>query len=125
MAIKEAKGEIILLGDFNTYYLIQGEKHIASEEQAECLLAKTDAKDLVFATLKEEPIWKRGQQESVIDLTFISPDLYRKVNFYSIIKEWALTKDYILIRIQINNASYPPAERQRFTLKKLNLQGFL
>jgi len=52
---------------------------------------------------------------------FISLDLYRKVNFYSIVKEWALIRDYIPIRIQINNASYPLAERQRLTLKKLDL----
>jgi len=53
----------------------------------EHFLAETDAKGLVLAILKGEPIWKRGQQESVIDLTFILPDLYRKVNFYSIVEE--------------------------------------
>jgi len=87
MAIKEAKGEIILLGNFNTYYLMWGRKYITSKEQAERFLAETDAKGLVLATLKGEFIWKRGQQESMIDLMFISPDLYRKVNFYSIIEE--------------------------------------
>ena len=98
-AIKEAKGEIILLGDFNAYYPIQGRKHVASKEQAECLLAETNARGLMLAMLKGEPIWKRGEQESVIDLTFISPDLYRKVNFYGIVKEQALIRDYIPIRI--------------------------
>src|SRR6266702_4670991 len=43
-AIKEAKGEIILLGDFNAHHPIWGKKHIASKEQAEYLLAKTNAK---------------------------------------------------------------------------------
>jgi len=76
-----------------------GGKHIASEEQAERLLAETNTRGFVLATLKGEPIWKRGQQESVIDLTFISPDLYRKVNFYGIVKEWALIRDHIPIRI--------------------------
>jgi len=56
MAIEEAKGEIILLGDFNAYYLIWGGKHIASKEQAERLLAETDARGLVLAILKGEPI---------------------------------------------------------------------
>ena len=32
MAIKEAKGEITLLGDFNAYYLIQSEKYIISKK---------------------------------------------------------------------------------------------
>jgi len=53
----------------------------------ERLLAETNARGLVLATLKGELIWKRGQQESVIDLIFISPDLYKKVNFYSIVEE--------------------------------------
>jgi hypothetical protein len=86
-AIEEAKGEIILLGDFNAHHPMWGGKHIASEEQAERLLAETDARGLILATPKGEPIWKRGQQESVINLTFISPNLYRKVNFYSIVEE--------------------------------------
>ena len=87
MAIKETKGEIVLLGNFNAYYLIQGGKYIASEKQAECLLAKTNAKSLVLTTLKKEPIQKKGEQESIINLIFILPKLYRKVNFYSIVKE--------------------------------------
>ena len=32
MVIKKAKKEIIFLGNFNTYYLIQGKKYIAIEE---------------------------------------------------------------------------------------------
>jgi len=32
MAIKEAKGEIILLDNFNVYYLKWGNKYIASKE---------------------------------------------------------------------------------------------
>jgi hypothetical protein len=61
MAIEEAKGEIILLGDFNAHHLIWGGKHIASEEQAEHLLAETDARGFVLAIPKREPIWKRGE----------------------------------------------------------------
>ena len=125
MAIKEAKGEIILLGDFNAYHLIWSGKHAASKEQAEYLLAETDTKGLVLATLRGKPIWKRGEQESVIDLMFISPNIYRKVNFCGIVEEWALTRDHIPIHIQINNAGGPPAERRRLAFKKLDLQGLL
>ena len=79
----------------------------------------------MLATPKGEPTWKRGEQESVIDLTFISPDLYRKVNFCGTVEEWALTRDHIPIRIQINDAGCPPAERRRLALRKLNTQSFL
>ena len=61
----------------------------------------------------------------MIDLMFISLDLYRKVNFCGIVKEWALIRDHIPIRIQISNAGCPPAERQRLALRKLNTQSFL
>ena len=56
MAIKEAKGEVILLGDFNAYYLIQGKKYIASKKQAEYFLAETDAKGFILIILKGELI---------------------------------------------------------------------
>ena len=56
MAIKEAKGEIILLGDFNAHYLIQSKKYIASKEQAEYLLAEIDAKGFILTILRGEPI---------------------------------------------------------------------
>ena len=51
-AIEEAKGEVILLGDFNAYYLAWGGKYIASEKQAERLLAKTSTRGLLLTTLK-------------------------------------------------------------------------
>ena len=59
MAIKKAKGEIILLSNFNAYYLIQGKKYIASKEQAEYSLAKTNTKGFIFAILKRELIKKK------------------------------------------------------------------
>ena len=86
MAIKKAKGQIILLSDFNAHYLIWSGKYIANKEQAEYLLAKTGAKSLILIILKGEPIWKREQQKSIINFIFISLDLYRKVNFYSIVR---------------------------------------
>ena len=121
MAIKEAKEEIIFLGDFNAYYLIWGKKYIASKEQAEYLLAKTEAKGFILITLKEKLIWKRGQQESIINLIFISLNLYKKVNFYSIVKEQALIRDYIPIYIQINKTNYPLVKHQYFIFKKLDI----
>ena len=53
----------------------------------EHLLAETNTKGLILAILKKELIWKRGEQESVIDFIFISPELYRKVNFCGIVEE--------------------------------------
>jgi len=52
IAIEEAKGEVMLLGDFNAYYLAWSGKHIAIEEQVERLLAKTNTRGLLLAILK-------------------------------------------------------------------------
>ena len=38
---------------------------------------------------------------------------------------WALTKDHILILIQIDVAVYPTAERHQFSIKKLDQAAFL
>ena len=62
MAIKEAKGEIILLGDFNAYHLIWGRKYIASEKQAKYLLAETNAKGFILAILKKSLYRKEGNR---------------------------------------------------------------
>jgi len=56
MAIKEAKGEIILLENFNAYCLKWNRKDIASKEQVEYFLAKINAKSFILAILKGKPI---------------------------------------------------------------------
>ena len=120
-----AKGEIILLGDFNMHHPAWGGIHIESEIQAECLLHETEARGLKLATPRGEPTWKRGQRESVIDLTFLSDGLYKRLSFCGTEDRWALTKAHIPIRIQIDAAIYPTAERRRFTIKKLDQAAFL
>ena len=56
---------------------------------------------------------------------FMSPNLYRKVNFCGTVEEWALTRDHIPIRTQINNAGCPPVERRRLALGKLDSQSLI
>ena len=48
----KTKGEVILLGDFNAYYLAQGGKYIASKKQVEYLLAETNIRGFLFIILK-------------------------------------------------------------------------
>ena len=81
-ALKLAKGEVILLGDFNMHHPAWGGIHVASETQAKRLLLEVEARGLKLATVQGEPTWKRGQRESVIDLTFLSDGMYRKLSFY-------------------------------------------
>ena len=60
-ALELAKGEIILLGDFNMHHPSWGGIHVTSETQAERLLLETEARGLKLATVQGEPTWKRGQ----------------------------------------------------------------
>ena len=50
-ALELAKGEIILLGDFNMHHPLWGSIHVASEMQAKCLLLETEARGLKLATV--------------------------------------------------------------------------
>ena len=99
--------------------------HVTSEMQAERLLLETKAWGLKLATVQGEPTWKRGQRESVIDLTFLSEEIHKRLSFCGTEDRWALTKDHIPIRIQIDAAIYPMAERRWFAIGKLDHTAFL
>ena len=69
-AIEASSGEIILLGDFNAHHPEWGGVHSAHEPQSEHLLLETQRRDLHLLKPKGVATWKRGRQESVIDLVF-------------------------------------------------------
>ena len=96
-ALGEAVGEVILLGDFNAHHLAWGGVQAASETQAEHLLYATSARGLRLLTPTRDPTWKRGTQESVIDLTFATDTISERIVFYRTKDQWAITKDYIPI----------------------------
>ena len=74
-------GEVALLRDFNAHYLSWGGLTAVTEQQAEHLIQATQDQELQLATPLEEPTWKKGQQESVIDLTFLSQQLYSRTMY--------------------------------------------
>jgi exonuclease III len=121
--LQEATGEVILLGDFNAHHPAWGGIQAATEAQAEHLLRATESRGLYLLTPPGEPTWKRGLQETVIDLTFASETIRERVEYCGTEDNWAITKDHIPIRIQINLAVQPQLESKRFALKKLNAQG--
>ena len=124
-AIREAQGDIILLGDFNAHHPAWGGQGVACEQQAEHLLNETRRLDLQLLTEQGDPTWKRGEQATVIDLTFASYALSQRVEFCGTEPSWALTKDHIPIRITLNirAAADTRAESRRYALQKLNLEG--
>ena len=122
-ALGEAAGEVILLGDFNAHHPAWGGVQAASETQAEHLLYATRAHGLRLITPARYPTWKRGTQESVIDLTFATDTISDRIEFCSTEDRWAITKDHIPIRIQVDLAVQPQPASRRYALKKINEQG--
>jgi exonuclease III len=124
-AIANAKGEIILLGDFNTHHSQWGGIGIACEQQGDHLLNATKREGLQLLTQQGEITWKRGDQESTIDLTFATQALSTRVEYCGTEDQWALTQDHIPIKITLDlRVSDEPQETHtRYALKKLNLEG--
>ena len=123
-ALAEAKGEVILLGDMNIHHPRWGGRHIATEPQAEHLLNAVEVEGLHLLTPPGEPTWKRGEQESVIDLTFASQGVLDRLEFCGTEERWAISRDHIPISIRANFIPKPPAPSKRFALKYLNREKF-
>jgi Reverse transcriptase (RNA-dependent DNA polymerase)/Endonuclease-reverse transcriptase len=122
-ALEETTGEVILLGDFNAHHPAWGGAQAACEAQAEHLLHATSTRGLRLLTPVGDPTWKRGTQESVIDLTFATEAISERIEFCGTEDQWAITKDHIPIRIQANLAIQPQPPSKRFALGKIDEQG--
>lgn len=122
-AIREAKGEIILLGDFNAHHPSWGGPQAAREAQSEHLCTATIAIGLSLLPPCGLPTWKRGNQQSVIDLTFASEAIRDLVQFCGPMDHWATTQDHIPIDIQITLPTEEPAPSKRYALERLDKEG--
>jgi hypothetical protein len=100
--LKEASEEILLLGDFNVYHPIWGDRGIACEQNAEHLLEEMERRELALITPEGEVTWRRGSQKFVIDLVFASQAICERTAFCGPEERWTLSQDYIPIRISFN-----------------------
>lgn len=119
-AIHQAKGEIILLGDFNAHHPIWGGPQAAREPQAEHLQTAIASNSLVLLTPCGMPTWKRGAQQSVIDLTFASEAMKEAIQYCGPVDQWATTQDHIPIDIRILLTPAEPAQSRRYAMEKLD-----
>jgi endonuclease/exonuclease/phosphatase family metal-dependent hydrolase len=126
-AAREAQGSIILLGDFNTHHSAWGGIGVACEQQGEHLLHETRREGLELINQQGEITWRRGTQETTIDLAFISHTLSNRVEFYGTVDAWALTQDHIPIKLvlDIRTGYGQQPQRKRYALKKLDTEGLL
>jgi hypothetical protein len=119
-ALHDAEGEILLLGDFNAHHTVWGGVGVTCDQNAEHLLHAAKRRGLQLLTPPGEPTWRRGESNTVIDLTFSSEELERRVNFCGPEERWALTQDHIPIRLTLNMGTLPNphANSTRFALDK-------
>jgi len=118
--IHETEGEIILLRDFNAHHLSWGGPQAICEAQSEHLWTATIMSDLSLLTPCGLPTWKRGTQQSIIDLTFASEAIKELVQFCGPMDHWATMQNHILIDIQITVLTEKPVPSKWYVLKKLD-----
>jgi len=123
--IDTAEGEIIVLGDFNTHHTAWGGQQATVEPQATHLLNELATRGIVLTTPTGEPTWKRGIQESTIDLTFMQEALADRLAFCGPENAWALTADHIPIQIALDVAAPAQQTHQRYAIKKLDQEKYL
>lgn len=116
-AINDAEGEILLLGDFNAHHPAWGGTQAATEPKAEHLRRAVSQQDLHLLTPRGEATWKRGAQQSVIDLTFASTGLVEQTTYCGTRDSWTTTKDHIPIDIRLNLAHKTPPKSTRFAIQ--------
>src|SRR6266480_5065598 len=90
------------------------------EPQASHLLQETQRRGLHLITPKGEATFKRGTRESVIDLTFVTEGIKRRVIRCKPRDNWAINLDHIPIEIQLSIQSIPKPPSKRYAVKKLD-----
>jgi retrotransposon-encoded endonuclease len=115
-----APRDTIILGDFNCHHPYWGGLQAASEPQSEHLLIAMRTREMCLATPPGEATWRRGLQQSVIDLTFVSSDLDDAVRYCGPREEWATAQDHIPIHINVATAPLPLAKSKRYALARAN-----
>src|SRR5437763_2435120 len=124
-ATAEVEGEMILLGDFNAHHPVWGGTQAANEPQSGHLLIEMSRRGLQLLTPEGEPTWKRGMQQSVIDLTFTTERTWNAILYCRPEDRWAITNDHIPICIRLSNAVMPSPPSKRYAFQKLNKKKLL
>jgi len=124
LALKEAEGEILIVGDFNTHHAHWGGIGTACEPQADHLHQEMRRRQISLLTPSGEITWRRGTQATVIDLTYATQETRMRVEFCGPEARWALTSDHIPIRITLSALrTSDPNPRKRYALQRLDSEA--
>ena len=89
----------LVIGDFNAHHEEWAGPMVRSEPKSEHLWANMRARNLQLLNEKGAITWRRGLQESVIDLGFATLDIADRIMTYRPRDDWAITKDHIPMEI--------------------------
>ena len=112
------------MGDFNAHHPTWGGAYAASEPQSDHLLIETRRRELNLLTPTGLATWKRGRQESVIDLTFATDLIANAVVHCGPREDWAIGQDHIPIDIQLRIDTLPRLPSKQYALNKLRKDEF-
>ncbi len=109
--------EVLLLGDFNIHHP-EWQPGCQRKESGDHLLRKTREKGLSLLTEPGVTTWSRGTQETVIDLTFATPDIAQRILTCRPRKDWTERDDHTPIEIQIDTSPATKPVEGRYNTKK-------
>lgn len=121
--IEETKGQCIAGGDFNSKSPEWGSSH---EDRRGQILRKWAASNrLLVLNIGNEPTFTRGQQTSVLDVTFATEATARRCNPWRVLnEETGSDHNYIYFKIspttKESNTPQPLNRRRRWAVNKLN-----
>src|SRR5205814_2106511 len=84
---------------------------------------ETERRGLHLLTPRGEATWRRGAQDSVIDLTFATDGLQQSVTRCGPMDGWAIALDHIPIDIRLSRACHPRPPSRRHAISKLRRGG--
>ena len=110
-------GDCLLVSDINCHHPAWGGRGITREKSAEHLLAHLETCGLELLNEEGMITWRRGQQQSAVDLGFASSDVKARITKFQSRIEWTTMEDHIPIEIQLTGAKPGWRQSNRFMIK--------
>ncbi|KAH0818270.1 hypothetical protein GEV33_004521 [Tenebrio molitor] len=116
--VRTQGGPVIVAGDFNAKAFMWGS---AVEDAKGRMLADWAAATNLVAMNRGEPTFERGGSTSVLDVTFCSPDVARRVHGWHVMEAGSTTSDHMPIEFEIAERHIATEAGSRLLHSKFNI----
>lgn len=130
--VRKLKNRIVICGDFNAHATHWGSRY--TSRRGTLLNDVMSELDLRLANIGNSPTCVRPQGESIIDLTFSSPDLISEIGDWRVREDLESLADHLYISFSLYNRTMVTSHRKismfnvnkyvRWNYDKLNLEDF-